>query len=96
MGKATGNKPKCMKCKLDTGAGVNIMPLSTSKYINPSEFDEQGKSIDGHGLCRFILKDYNGNHIQQYRTRVILGKWNNQYWRLVFHVVEQKDPYCLG
>ena len=27
MGKATGKKPVIMKCKLDTGASVNIMPL---------------------------------------------------------------------
>ena len=40
MGKATGNKSKGMKCKLDKGAGVNIMPLSTYKYINALEFDE--------------------------------------------------------
>ena len=59
-GKVTGNKPKGMKCKLDTGAGVNIMPLSTYEYINPSECDEQGKPIDDHGQSRSILKDYNG------------------------------------
>ena len=56
MGKATGNKPKGMKCKQDTGTCVNIMPLSTYKYIKPSEFDEQGKPIDGHGQYRSILK----------------------------------------
>ena len=49
IGKATSNKPKGMKCRLDTGADVSIMPLSTYKYMNPSEFDEQGKPIDGHG-----------------------------------------------
>ena len=74
MGKATGNKPKGMTCKLDTGAGVNIMPLLTYKYINPSEFNEQGKPIDGHGQYISILKDYCGNPIQQYGIRVILGK----------------------
>ena len=45
MAKGTGNKSKGIKCKLDMGAGVNIMPLSTYKYINPSEFDEQGKPM---------------------------------------------------
>ena len=88
MGKATDNKPKGMKYKLDTGAGVNIMPLSIYQYINPSEFDEQGRPIDGHGQYKTILKDYNGNPTQQYGTRVILGKWNHQYWRFVFHIVE--------
>ena len=45
MAKETSNKPRGTKCKLGTGAGVNIMPLSTYKYINPSEFDEQGKPM---------------------------------------------------
>ena len=84
MGKATGNKPKGMKFKLDTGTGVNIMPLSSNKNINPSEFYEQGKPVDGHSQYRSILKDCNGKPIQQYWIRVILGKWNNQYWRFIF------------
>ena len=78
MGKVTGNKPKATKCKLDTGASVHIMPLSICQYINPSEFDEQGKPIDGHGQYKTILKDYNGNPIQQYGIKVILGTWNHQ------------------
>ena len=41
-GKTTG-KPREMKCKLDTGASVNVMPLAAYKLINPSEFDKDGK-----------------------------------------------------
>ena len=93
IGKAIGNKPKVMKCKLETGAGVNIMPLSIYK---PLEFDEQGKPTNGHGQYRTIQKDYNGNLIQQYGIRVILGKWNHQYWRFVFRVVEAEVPILLG
>ena len=55
--KATGNKPKGIKCKLDTGAGVNIMPLSTYQFINPSEFDNNGKPINGYGQDRTTLND---------------------------------------
>ena len=40
-GKITG-RPKSMKSKLDTGAGANIMSLSTYKSINPSDFDKEG------------------------------------------------------
>ena len=96
VGKATGNKPKGMKCKLDTGAGVNIIPLSIYQYINPLEFDEQGMLIDGHGQHRTILKDYSGNPIQQYGIMVILGKWNHQYWKFVFHIVEAEGPILLA
>ena len=38
MGKATGKKPIIMKCNLDTGTSVNVMPLSTYQELNPSEF----------------------------------------------------------
>ena len=96
MGKATVNKPKSMKCKLDTGAGVNIMALSIYQYINPSEFDEQVKPIDGHSQYKTILKDYNGKPIQQYGIKVFLGKWNHKYRRFVFHVVESEGPILLG
>ena len=95
MGKAKGNKPRGMKSKLDTGAGINIKPLSIYQHINPSEFDGQGKPIDGHGQYKTNLKDYNGNPIQQYRIRVILGKWNHQYWRFVFYIVEAEGPILL-
>ena len=49
MGKATGSKPAIMKCKLDTGAGVNVMPLSTYQHVNPSEFDKKFQPIGGYG-----------------------------------------------
>ena len=51
--------------------------------IIPSEFDKKGQPISGYGQERTILKGYNGNPIQQYGIRVILGKWNNEYWRFV-------------
>ena len=72
------------------------MPLSIYQYINPSEFDENGKPIDGHGQYKTILKDYNGNPIQQYGIKVIHGKWNHQYCRFVFYVVQSEGPILLG
>ena len=45
MDKATSNKPKGMKCKLDRGLGVNIMPLSIYQYINPSEFENKVRPL---------------------------------------------------
>ena len=72
MGKATGKKPFVMKFKFDTGPGVNVIPLSTYQYVNPSAFDEQGKPIVGYSQGRTILKMYNGNPIQQNDIRVHL------------------------
>ena len=39
--KITG-RPKGMRSKQDTGAGVNIMSSSTYRSINPSDFDKEG------------------------------------------------------
>ena len=77
MGKAIGKKPTIMKCKLGTGASVNVMPVSTYQHVSPSEFDKKGPPISGYGQDSTILKGYNGYHIQHYGIRVILGKWNN-------------------
>ena len=33
---------KAMRSKLDTGAGANIMSLTTYKSINASDFDKEG------------------------------------------------------
>ena len=64
MGKAAGKKPIIMKCKLDAGASVNVMPLPTYQLINPSGFDKGCWLIRGYGHDRTILKGYNGNPIK--------------------------------
>ena len=91
-GKTTG-KPREMKCKLGTGASVNVMPLAAYKLINPSEFDKDTKLKRGFGQDRTTLRGYSGNVIQQYGTRLIKAFWNNQYWGMLFHIVEIRDPF---
>ena len=56
-GRTTG-KPIEMKCKLDTGASVNVMPLAAYKLINPSEFDKDNKPIGGFGQDRTTLRGH--------------------------------------
>ena len=94
-GKATG-KPIEMKCKHDTGASVNVMPLAAYKVINPSEFDKDNKPKGKFGEDRSILRGYSGNVIKQYGTRLIKAFWNNQYWAILFYIVETKGPILLG
>ena len=60
-GRTTG-KPTEMKCKLDTGASVNAMPLATYKLINPSESDKDNNPIGGFGQDRNTLRGYSGNN----------------------------------
>ena len=89
--KTTG-KPRKMKYKLDTGASVNVMPLAAYKLINPSEFDKDGKPKGGFGQDRAYIV----NLIQQYGTSLIKAFWNNQYWGMLFHIVETQGPILLG
>ena len=85
-GKITG-KPIEMKCKLDTGDSVNVMPLAAYKLINPSAFYKDNKPIGGFGHDRTTLRAYSGNIIKQYGTRLIKAFWNNQYWAILFYIV---------
>ena len=94
-GKTTG-KPREMKCKLYTGASVNVMPLAAYKLINPCEFKKGNKPEGGFGQDRTTLRGYSGNVIKQYGTRLIKAFWNNQYWGKLFHIVETQGPILLG
>ena len=93
--RSTG-KPTEMKCKLDTGASVNVMPLAAYKIINPSEFTKDNKPIRGFGQDWTTLRGYSGNIIKQYGTKLIKAFWNNKYWLILFHIVETQGPILLG
>ena len=56
-GKITG-RPKGMRSKLDTGAGANIMSLSTYKSINPSDFDKDGNLTGNFQRASTGLKSF--------------------------------------
>ena len=92
----TAGKPIEMKCKLDTGASVNVMPLAAYKLINPSEFDKHNKPLGGFVQDRTTLRGYSGNKIKQYGTRLIKAFWNNKYWVILFHIVDTQGPILLG
>ena len=93
-GKTTG-KPTEMKCKLDTGASVNVMPLAAYKIINPSEFTKDNKPIGGFGQDRTTLRGYSANVIKQYGTRLIKAFWNSKYWVILFHIIQTQGPILL-
>ena len=94
-GKTTG-KPIEMKCKLDTGDSVNVMPLAAYKLTNHSEFDKDNKPTGGFGQDRTTLRGYSDNIIKQYGTRLIKAFWNNKYWGILFHIVETQGPILLS
>ena len=63
MGMPRGNKLTEIKCKFDTEASVNVVPLTTYQFLSLSEFYEERKPIGGYGHDKTILETYNGNLI---------------------------------
>ena len=64
IGKPRGSKPTEALCGLDTGASVNLIPLTPYQLVNSSEFQEQDTPIGGYSQATTILKGNNGNPIQ--------------------------------
>ena len=56
----------------------------------------EGKPIGGYGQERTTLRGYNGKLIQQYGVRVIVSYLNNQYWNILFHMVNAQGLILLG
>ena len=90
------NKQTEIKCNPDIEVSVNVMTLTTYQLVKPSEFNEQSKPIGWYGQNRSILICYNGNPNQQYGISIICSKWNNKFWKIVFHTVEAQRPILLG
>ena len=62
---------KGMRDKLDTGAGANIMSLSTYKSINPSDVDKEGSPTGNFQRASTVLISFGGRQIQQYGIKTI-------------------------
>ena len=56
-----------LRCKVDTGAGGNVMPLHTFTKLFPKWFDTDGHPtwLAPSSTC---LTAYNGSHIRQFGT----------------------------
>ena len=77
-----------MKSKLDTGAGANVMSLSTYKSINPSDFDKEGNPTGNFQRSSTGLKSFGGRQIQQYGIKTIKCAWDKKLCLLNFHIVD--------
>ena len=94
-GKITG-RPKGMRSKLDTGAGANIMSLSTYKSINPSDFDKEGNPTGNFQRVSTGLESFGGRQIQHYAIKTIKCVWDKKLWLLNFHIVDAEGPFLIG
>ena len=78
------------KCKIDSGAGANVMSVDDYKKVNPSVFDEAGNSLVGFSNDKTTLKAYGGKTIQQYGVRALNCQWDNKLIKPIFQIVEAK------
>ena len=94
-GKIT-RRPKGMRSKLDTGAGANIMSLSTYGSINPSDFDKDGNPSGNFQRASTGLKSFWERQIQQYGIKTIKCVWDKKLWLLNVHTVDAEGPILIG
>ena len=97
QGKNTGPAQQ-FKCKIDTGAGANVMSLDDYKNVYPSKFDETETAnlLVGFSHDRTTLKAYGRKTVKQYGARALNCQWNNKLIRPIFHIVGAKGPILLG
>ena len=95
QGKDKG-RPKGMMSKLDTDGGVNIMPLSTYRSMNPSDFDKDGNPTGNFQRTSTGLKSFGGRQKQQSGIKTIKCVWDKKLWLLNFHIVDAEEPILIG
>ena len=87
---------KQVKCKVDCGAMVNIMSLSTFKMLNQSEFDKDINSISGYNRDMTRLSAYSNRPIQHHGVGLINFIFNKKYFKTRFHSVDDEGHVLLG
>ena len=73
-----------IKCKIDTGAGANIMPIYIFRKLFLIMFDSSVKALKKHDADWTTLTTYGGSKIRQLGIRIIKCFWNNQKWAFSF------------
>ena len=91
------NRPPIeIKCKIDTGAGANIMAIYVFRKLCPVTFDSSCKALKKQDADWTTLTVYGGSKIRQFGVRIIKCFWNNQKWKFLFHIVDATGPYTGG
>ena len=89
-------KIKRIRCKLDTGAQGNAMPLEIYKLLHPkSRCDEFGVPIDLPKPSTRITA-YGGNEVVTYGTCKLKLHAKGEVVMETFHVVKASDPVIIG
>ena len=90
-----------LRCKVDTGAGGNVMPLRTFTKLFPKRFDTDGHPT-GLAPSTMCLTAYNGSPIRQFGTFRTHIDWTPQGEQTTnclhtrWYVADTPGPAILG
>ena len=76
-----------VELKVDTGARCNVMPLQTLKQINPNKQINRSQRVS--------LVAYGGDTFKTVGTTTFQCDRNNNYYKLLFHVVDKEGQKTL-
>ena len=95
------NQLATLKCKVDTGAGGNVMPIHTFAKLFPERFDKDGNPT-GLSPSSTRLTAYNGSPIKQFGTFRTHVDWTPKNRRVTkrlhtqWYVADTPGPAILG
>ena len=84
-----------VKCKIDSGAEVNVMPQRVFKHLFPDNKDSHGKSITLQ-KSKVSLSVYGGAKLKQFGCFTLLCTHNDITLNIEFHVTEDNGSTMLG
>ncbi len=84
-----------VRCKLDTGAQADVMPLRAFRLIRPDMVNDKGRPVN---LCTTSvnLTAYNGTPIQNYGICRMKCFHGNKWKDIDFHITESDGYTMLG
>ena len=84
-----------VKCKIDSGAEVNVMPLRIFKHIFPDKQDKHGRSLRLQ-KPKVGLSAYGGTKVKQYGCFTLRCTHSDIELDIEFHVTQDSGSTMLG
>ena len=87
--------------KIDSGAGLNSMPVKEYKRLYPERFTPDGKPIlsylsQDEETMKTKLKGYSGNYVKHYGKVKLPCEYNNQKFMCSFFLADVDGPPLMG
>ena len=84
-----------VKCKIDSGAEVNVMPLRTFKHLFPDKQDKHGRSLRLQ-KPKVGLSAYGGTKVKQYGCFTLRCTHSDIALDIEFQVTQDRGSTMLG